>query len=171
MLVHRTILTPLGAMRLVATPVALVEAEFASGAPPTPCHRSDVLDEAEQELRSYFAGTLRSFSTPLSFAGTDFQRAVWRALTRIRYGQRVSYRTLAERVGRPKAVRAVGSANGKNRLAIFVPCHRVIASSGELAGYAGGTDKKRWLLDHEIEPSVGRGPTGNMTRTTGPEPD
>jgi len=148
MLAQRSIVTPLGTMRLVATPSALVLADFTSG-PPGPRVSHPVLDQADAELRSYFEGGLRTFSTPLAFAGTDFQRAVWRCLCMIRFGERISYKTLAERVGSPSAVRAVGSANGKNRLAIFIPCHRVIASSGALAGYAGGVDKKRWLLDHE----------------------
>jgi len=142
MLARRTVVTPLGPMRLVATPVALVEATFTQDAPGA-AEPSGVLDQAERELRSYFGGELRRFSTPLSFAGTDFQRAVWTALTRIPFGGRISYGTLAERIGSPRAVRAVGTANGKNRLAIFVPCHRVVASNGALAGYAGGVEKKR----------------------------
>jgi len=101
-------------------------------------------------LRRYFAGDRRALAEqPVTSHGTPFQRAVWRALRRIPAGKPVSYGALARRIGRPSAVRAVGAANGANPVALFVPCHRVIASDGSPHGYGGGLDRKRWLLAHE----------------------
>ncbi len=108
-----------------------------------------MLDLAAAELDEYFRGERRAFGTPLAAEGTPFQRKTWDALCEIPFGARWSYAELARRVGNPKAVRAVGAANGRNPLAIFVPCHRVIGSSGELTGYAGGLPIKQWLLEHE----------------------
>lgn len=101
-------------------------------------------------LGSYFAGELTTIETlPVQTGGTGFQREVWRALRTIPCGTTVSYAKLAEQIGRPTAVRAVGLANGSNPVGIVVPCHRVIGANGSLTGYAGGVDRKRWLLEHE----------------------
>ena len=101
-------------------------------------------------LRAYFEGDRNAFKgLKLQTGGTDFQQSVWRALQKIPHGQTLSYSELAEKVGRPRAVRAVGSANGKNPIAIIIPCHRVIARDGSLAGYAGGVDRKGQLLKLE----------------------
>jgi methylated-DNA-[protein]-cysteine S-methyltransferase len=101
-------------------------------------------------LKSYFAGELRSIDAlPTQTGGTPFQREVWRSLREIPCGTTVSYGELAKRIGRPKAVRAVGLANGANPIGVVVPCHRVIGSSGSLTGYGGGIERKRWLLNHE----------------------
>jgi methylated-DNA-[protein]-cysteine S-methyltransferase len=108
-----------------------------------------ILVEAEKQLREYFAGDRRSFSVKLSVVGTDFQKKVWRALLDIPYGQTRSYQELAERIGAPKAARAVGAANGKNPISIIAPCHRVIGSSGQLTGFAGGLAVKKALLQLE----------------------
>src|SRR5208283_1925289 len=98
----------------------------------------------------YFAGELAAIDTlPVQTAGTPFQREVWRALRGIACGTTISYAELAERIGRPKAVRAVGLANGSNPVGVVVPCHRVIGSDGSLTGYGGGIERKRWLLEHE----------------------
>ena len=107
------------------------------------------LDRLARELDAYFAGRLCLFTTPLQLAGTTLQRAVWEALLRIAPGTTRSYADIATAVGRPGAVRAVGRANGDNRLAIIVPCHRVIGSDGTLTGYGGGLWRKQWLLEHE----------------------
>lgn len=108
------------------------------------------LREASAQLTAYFAGELQQFDLALDAQrGTDFQRQVWRALCTIPFGQTVSYRDIALQIDAPAAVRAVGAANGKNPLAIVVPCHRVIGANGSLTGYAGGIDNKRWLLAHE----------------------
>lgn len=108
-----------------------------------------VLGPIRRELDQYFAGRLRQFSTPIAFNGTPFQNTVWRELTRIPYGETISYRELAARIENPKAVRAVGLANGANPIAIVVPCHRVIGSNGSLTGFGGGLPTKRALLDLE----------------------
>jgi methylated-DNA-[protein]-cysteine S-methyltransferase len=104
---------------------------------------------AAAQLAQYFRGERRSFDLALAPRGTDFQRAVWAELARIPYGATVSYRALAERVGRPNASRAVGRANATNPLPIVVPCHRVIGTNGTLTGYAGGIDAKTVLLELE----------------------
>lgn len=101
------------------------------------------------QLAEYFAGTRRAFEVPLRTPGSPFQRAVWDQLRRIPYGETRSYADQARALGRPSAVRAVARANGQNRLAIVIPCHRVIGSDGSLTGYAGGLTRKRWLLEHE----------------------
>lgn len=101
-------------------------------------------------LRAYFAGELDAIADlPVATGGTEFQRQVWRALRKIPYGKTISYRTLASRIGRPTAVRAVGHANGSNPISVVVPCHRVIGTDGSLTGYGGGIARKRWLLAHE----------------------
>lgn len=103
----------------------------------------------ERELAAYFAGELHEFNTPLELHGTPFQVGVWRELQRVPAGATVSYLELATAVGNPRGVRAVAQANGANRLAVVVPCHRVIESSGGLGGYGAGTEVKRRLLEHE----------------------
>lgn len=101
------------------------------------------------ELEEYFAGQRRHFDTPLAPIGTDFQQRVWRALREIPHGETRSYAEQARMIGAPKAVRAVANANGQNRIAIVIPCHRVIGSDGKLTGYAAGLWRKEWLLRHE----------------------
>jgi methylated-DNA-[protein]-cysteine S-methyltransferase len=108
-----------------------------------------VLKDVRKELDQYFAGRLRKFSTRLAFNGTPFQNEVWKELTRIPYGETISYLDLANRIKNPKAVRAVGMANGANPIAIIVPCHRVIGSNGSLTGFGGGIPAKRALLELE----------------------
>jgi methylated-DNA-[protein]-cysteine S-methyltransferase len=102
-----------------------------------------------RQLEAYFAGDRTSFDVPLGARGTAFQRAVWQALAAIPYGQTTTYAELARRIGRPKAIRAVGAANGRNPISIIVPCHRVVGTDGSLVGYAGGTDRKQRLLELE----------------------
>ncbi|MBI4509048.1 MAG: methylated-DNA--[protein]-cysteine S-methyltransferase [Deltaproteobacteria bacterium] len=153
-LVQKIVLSPVGPLRLVASDVALLGVYFRSHrrAPPLAAREveeHEVLDHTASELAGYFRGERRRFSTPLSAVGTDFQRAVWTALARIPYGERRSYSELAHEIGRPRAIRAVGMANALNPLSIFVPCHRVVRTTGELSGYAGGVSVKEWLLAHE----------------------
>jgi methylated-DNA-[protein]-cysteine S-methyltransferase len=105
-----------------------------------------LLREAEEQLSAYFAGELRRFDLPLSPRGTEFQRRVWDAVAAVPYGTTTTYSRLAAAIGRPRATRAVGAANGRNPLPIVVPCHRVIGASGALTGYGGGLDVKRALL-------------------------
>lgn len=99
-----------------------------------------------EQFEAYFAGRLQRFSLPLAARGTPFQQSVWQALCEIPYGETTSYLEIARAIGNPKAMRAVGAANGRNPLSIIVPCHRVIGRSGELIGYGGGLPIKRWLL-------------------------
>jgi methylated-DNA-[protein]-cysteine S-methyltransferase len=108
-----------------------------------------VLARAADQLGEYFEGARESFDLPLALRGTAFQRSVWEALLGVGYGQTLSYAQLADRIGRPTAVRAVGHANGRNPVSIIVPCHRVVGSDGSLTGYGGGIDNKRRLLDLE----------------------
>ena len=158
----RDIETPIGPMTLGATDRVVVLADFrerrmmpaqlaAVRRRVGPTRYADVplLDRAEAQLGEYFDGTRRSFDLPLDHPGSEFQQRVWTELQRIEYGQAIAYRELAARVGAPQAPRAVGRANGSNRLAIIIPCHRVIATGGGLGGYGGGLAAKRYLLDLE----------------------
>jgi methylated-DNA-[protein]-cysteine S-methyltransferase len=110
---------------------------------------SPILKEAATQLEEYFAAERTGFDLRMELDGTPFQREVWAELTRIPYGETISYGELARRLGQPAAVRAVGLANGRNPIAIVVPCHRVIGADGSLTGYGGGLERKAWLLDHE----------------------
>jgi methylated-DNA-[protein]-cysteine S-methyltransferase len=138
---------------VVATPTALEALELnPEGPPECECDESQPLvKEALRQLTAYFEGRLTEFDLPLEMAGTPFQRRVWDALREIPYGETSSYGELAQNIGRPSAVRAVGAANGRNPIAIIVPCHRVIGASGKLVGYGGGLPMKRMLLDLEAE--------------------
>lgn len=102
------------------------------------------------QLESYFAGNLTSFSLPTTFGGTTFQKSVWKELLTIPYGTTKTYKEVAEAIGKPKAVRAVGTACGKNPIPIVIPCHRVVGAHGRVGGYLGGLGKKRWLLNLEM---------------------
>lgn len=108
-----------------------------------------ILQLAIAQLNDYFAGTRVTFDVPLSFEGTAFQKTVWQALLTIPHGETRSYAQIAEQISNPKAVRAVGAANGKNPISIIAPCHRVVGSNGTLTGFAGGLQAKAWLLMHE----------------------
>ena len=155
---HKDIESPLGLLRLIASREALVGIHFSDEAgargPELARPRDDhpsrrLLDRATSELAEYFAGERRRFTLPLAPEGTEFQRVVWAALRELEFGRTCSYAELARAIGRPSSVRAVGAANGRNPLPIVVPCHRVIGSDGSLTGYAGGLERKRWLLAHE----------------------
>jgi methylated-DNA-[protein]-cysteine S-methyltransferase len=107
------------------------------------------INECLHQLDEYFSGKRKKFNLKLQFSGTEFQKKVWKALIKISYGEVVSYKYIARMVGNENASRAVGNANNKNRIAIIIPCHRVIAADGSLAGYGGGVSRKQWLLKHE----------------------
>lgn len=102
-----------------------------------------------EQLAAYFAGERQQFDVPIKLTGTPFQERVWWQLTQIPFGETISYAELARRVGSPAASRAVGAANGRNSISILVPCHRVVGATGRLTGYAGGVEKKQWLLEWE----------------------
>jgi len=108
-----------------------------------------LLRAAARELEAYFAGTLDEFSVPVDPDGTPFQRSVWRALRAVPNGETTTYAALARAIDRPGAFHPVGAAVGRNPVSLFVPCHRALGSNGSLTGYAGGLERKRWLLDHE----------------------
>lgn len=143
-----TVPTPLGDLLLVAVDGALVRAGFPPYGPPEGPARPDdpVLAEAHRQVGEHFAGARTEFDLPLAPPGTAFQRRVWDELRRIPYGTTTTYGALAVRLGDPKCVRAVGLANGRNPIALVVPCHRVIGSDGKLRGYAGGIERKSRLL-------------------------
>lgn len=110
---------------------------------------SEITAKAAQELDEYFAGGRKTFDLPLLFVGTEFQEKVWNTLLEVPYGETRSYGWMAEMIGNPKAVRAVGTANGSNSISIFAPCHRIIGSNGSLTGYGGGLPAKKFLLELE----------------------
>lgn len=152
--------SPVGDLMLVATDSHLTGVYFAPH--PDPDARANdwrranggspadaILERTREQLEKYFAGASRVFDLPLRPGGTPFQTRVWEALCLIPFGATISYGELARRLGEPKAMRAVGAANGRNPIPIIVPCHRVIGADGSLTGYGGGMGRKRWLLAHE----------------------
>ena len=143
--------SPVGRLTLVASDAGLRAVRWSNDASPTTARsgRNDVIDRTELQLNEYFAGTRRNFDLPLEPVGTPFQLSAWNVLRTIPYGSTMSYGEQARALGDAKKARAVGSANGRNPLAIVVPCHRVIGSSGTLTGFAGGTTAKKFLLDLE----------------------
>jgi len=110
---------------------------------------TDIIRKCIQELEEYFSGTRKNFTIPYKLKGTDFQKRVWTELEKIPYGETISYAQLAKRLGDEKCIRAAASANGKNKLGIVIPCHRVIGANGSLTGYAGGIENKKLLLELE----------------------
>lgn len=143
--------SPVGRIMLAGNSQGLLEISFMAGrdrrSPDPRWHLDDSqFTEVIAQLREYFDGRLREFDLPLQPEGTSFQLQVWKALREIPYGETISYAELARRIGKPKAVRAVGAANGKNPLSIVIPCHRVIGSDGSLTGYGGGMENKKYLL-------------------------
>ncbi len=146
-LIYTYVDTPIGAILIAGDGTSIIETYFAGAQPKPNWNRDDEgFAEAPAQLRAYFAGDLKAFDLPLAPRGTDFQQAVWRALLEIPYGQTTTYSTIAETIGRPAAVRAVGAANGANPIPIIIPCHRVIGANGSLTGFGGGLDVKRQLL-------------------------
>lgn len=156
----RTVATPAGELRIVTNEHAVLEVSFhpdEAGLSPTPAGRGPVvLDQAADQLVAYFLGDLRAFDLPLEPEGTEFQQRVWNELGRIPFGSTISYLELAKRLGDPKCIRAAASANGRNPMAIVIPCHRVVGSNGELTGYAGGLSRKKYLLDWEAKLAGGK---------------
>ena len=146
--------SPVGTLLIAGNGDALHLISFPTGnrskQPKDDWRRDDAkFGEAFNQLGAYFAGELQQFDLPLYFGGTAFQNTVWSALCDIPFGETISYGTLASRIGKPNASRAVGAANGANPLPIVVPCHRVIGSDNSLTGFGGGIEVKRFLLEHE----------------------
>ena len=146
--------SPIGALTLVATDAALVGL-FMEAHASEPLiaeaddRRTPLLSTVSAQLDEYFAGRRERFDVPLAPRGTAFQTSVWAVLQRIPFGVTWSYAQVARALGTPKAVRAVGAANGRNPISVIIPCHRVIGADGSLTGYGGGLPRKRWLLAHE----------------------
>ena len=150
---YKTMKSPVGELKLVASDIGLAAILWENDnprrvrlAPVSEDKNHPVLLEAERQLKDYFSGKRRSFSVKLDFKGTEFQKKVWAALLTIPFGETRSYGQIAKQIKNPKAVRAVGAANGKNPISIIAPCHRVIGSTGKLTGFAGGLEAKERLL-------------------------
>lgn len=141
--------SPIGPLQLCARGGELIAVNLPGSIVAIEAAADDVVTVAAAQLSEYFAGARTAFDLPLGPPKPGFQKLVWHALSAIPFGETRSYGAIARAIGRPSASRAVGAANGKNPIAIIVPCHRVIGASGELTGYAGGMPAKRWLLDHE----------------------
>jgi methylated-DNA-[protein]-cysteine S-methyltransferase len=149
MIVYDIFDSPIGDLLVTGDGDALTAVHMDGSSGPGWRRDPSALRGATRQLRAYFAGDLREFDLPLAPDGTAFQREVWAALREIPYGHTISYAELAAAVGRPGAARAVGAANGRNPIAVVIPCHRVIGASGALTGYGGGLGRKRLLLDLE----------------------
>ncbi|WP_029905131.1 methylated-DNA--[protein]-cysteine S-methyltransferase [Prevotella sp. 10(H)] len=141
--------SPVGVIELEETDGYISALRVISQMPEQQSASTPVLDEAVKQLNEYFAGTRKDFDLPLKQAGTPFQQKAWEYLSTIPYGETVSYKAEASSIGSPNGCRAVGSANGKNNIAIIVPCHRVVNEGGSLGGYAYGLEMKKKLLDLE----------------------
>ena len=147
--------SPLGVLELRADHAALISARFVEDVPTVQAENDEILSLCLDHLNEYFFGSRTEFNLPLCPAGTDFQQRVWQELQKIPFGKTIRYMDLAKRLGDPKVIRAAGTANGKNPIAIIIPCHRVIGSNGSLTGYSGGLKRKQWLLEHEsAQPSL-----------------
>ncbi len=149
--------SPVGTIKLVQTYDSISTVHFTNDMANSISNNftTPLLQECAAQLAAYFEGSLTQFSFGLAQPGTDFQQRVWAQLQTIPYGQTVSYRKMAIRLGDAKCIRAAATANGRNNIAIIVPCHRVIGSDGKLTGYASGLWRKKWLLEHEAKHACG----------------
>ena len=141
--------SPLGPIEIVGSPHSILALHFVEDMLPGDGELTFCVKECRKQLDEYFKGERRKFFLNLQPAGTDFLKSVWRQLEKISYGKTTSYGEIADVIGKPNASRAVGSANGKNPIAIIIPCHRVIGSDGSLTGYGGGLWRKEWLIGFE----------------------
>jgi len=140
--------SPIGTLEITGDEDGISQVLFLDESPSVQ-ESSPILDECVKQLGEYFESKRTEFELPLNPAGTEFQKSVWKELQNIPRGKTISYMDLAKRLGDPKVIRAAGTANGKNPIAIIIPCHRVIGADGSLTGYAGGLKRKQWLLEHE----------------------
>jgi methylated-DNA-[protein]-cysteine S-methyltransferase len=141
--------SPIGALEIRGTQEHIVAVNFVDRTRKADEKLPLCVRECAAQIDAYFRGACKAFSLRLLLQGTDFQRSVWQQLVRVPFGKTSSYSGIAAAIGKPKAYRAVGSANGKNPISIIVPCHRIIGSNGKLTGYGGGLWRKAWLLSHE----------------------
>ncbi|WP_297090864.1 methylated-DNA--[protein]-cysteine S-methyltransferase [uncultured Draconibacterium sp.] len=145
----RYIPSPIGWLRLLSSEKALTSIKFVDACSNWSEQQPIILGQTAKQLEAYFQGNLKSFNLQLEPEGTLFQQKIWKLVQGIEYGATASYLEIARQSGSEKNTRAVGFANGKNPIPIIIPCHRIIGSSGKLTGYAGGIERKRWLLNHE----------------------
>ena len=149
--------TPLGPLVVTANARGIESVLFRDNSEAPDQSNDTLLLECKAQFDAYFAGRLQQFDLPLAAQGTEFQQAVWQQLSQIPFAELRSYSHIAQALNNPKAVRAVGAANGRNPLTIIVPCHRVIGANGTLTGYAGGLERKDWLLKHEQNTALALG--------------
>ncbi len=142
--------SPIGMLKITAESESLVAIDFIDDVA-TASKPNKITRQTINELKAYFNGSLKEFSVPLKLEGSEFFNSVWKALLKIPYGETRSYSEIAAIIGKPKAARAVGMANNKNKIPIIIPCHRVIGKNGKLLGYASGTRRKKWLIEFERE--------------------
>ena len=142
---------PIGIVEIISDGENLVSVNFVDEKAKEPIKGNKITITARKQLGEYFKGKRKIFDLPFSLKGTEFQKKVWNALLKIPFGSVVTYSDIANMIGNPNGVRAVGSANSKNPISIIVPCHRVIGKNGKLTGYAGGLDRKEWLIEHEAK--------------------
>jgi methylated-DNA-[protein]-cysteine S-methyltransferase len=150
--------SPVGLLKISATPDYVSEITFHDTSQKSQGMKKDfppLLIQCVEQLIQYFNGQRRVFELPINQVGTSFQQSVWSELAQIPFGKTISYLELARRTGDTKATRAVANANGKNNVAIIIPCHRVIGSNRDLVGYSGGLWRKKWLLEHEMKLAYG----------------
>lgn len=141
--------SPLGLIEIKASDVGITQVIFCGDDLKSAINSNETTDACKLQLIEYFDGSRKAFNLPLDQNGTQFQQSIWHCLTYIPFGQTMSYGEIAHKINNPKSVRAVGGANGRNPISIIVPCHRVIGATGTLTGYAGGIERKLWLLKHE----------------------
>lgn len=145
--------SPLGHVLITADVHRILSVLVMDSREPIEESETETIRRCKQQLQEYFEGKRKTFDLPLAQEGTPFQQKVWQQLTTIPFGQTITYMQLAKALGDPKSIRAAGTANGKNKLWIIVPCHRVVGTDGRLVGYAGGLHRKKWLLNHEAKMS------------------
>ncbi len=143
--------SPIGIIKITADEQFITELIFIEEKATTTSIDSPLLQQCMQQLDEFFEGDRKEFTIPVYQAGTDFQQKVWKELTTLPFGKTVSYLSLSKQLGDAKAIRAVATSNGKNKISILIPCHRVIGSNQSLVGYAWGTWRKQWLLQHEAK--------------------
>ncbi len=149
--------SPIGALKITGDEKCITGVTFAENDQPmiSDTHLTPVVIQCIEQLIQYFSGELRHFDVPVSQEGSAFQKEVWNQLNTIPFGRTVSYLEIARRIGDPRSIRAVGAANGRNNVAIIIPCHRVIGADKQLVGYMGGIWRKQWLLEHEMKVAHG----------------
>jgi len=147
--------SPIGCIEVCTSSTALLSVAFVEAKLEDSPDAPIILDSACNQLLEYFAGDRQNFELTLSLQGTDFQKQVWKSLVAVPFGRTSTYKKQSQSLGNPKAIRAVGTANGRNPIAVVIPCHRIVGSDGSLTGYAGGLSRKDWLLKHELSQTEG----------------